>query len=106
MKTLTTLKLSTLALLALMSTGLLAIGAPPGFPVFYHEIGYPALLKGDKIRINDRILTLSPTVKVVLEDKKAGKIADVNSSRKVGIELIEINKRTLVDRITLLPEKP
>ena len=74
-------------------------------PAFYPEMGAIEMLGDNQVRINDEIYLLSPTVKVMLADNTAGTLSDVRTGTLVGLDLITINRRQLVDRITILPAR-
>jgi|GEM_PF-3436904 len=74
-------------------------------PAIYPEMGMIEMVGDKQVRINDKIYTLSPTVKVMLADNTEGSLSDVSSGIVVGLDLIKINRRQLVDRITILPDR-
>ncbi len=73
-------------------------------PVFYEVIGNISSLDNNLIRINDRVLKISPTVKVILKNKRPGNLSDLGSNDFVGIDLITINNKLLIDTIYILPQ--
>lgn len=71
---------------------------------FYEVIGQIESIQSNTMKISDRVYRISPTVKVILKNKKSGKISDLASNTFVGINLITINNQALIDTIYVLPK--
>lgn len=56
------------------------------------------------ITISDSRFKLLPTVKVILKDKKPGKVSDLKKGDFVKLELLKVNKRKQVDTIRVVSE--
>ncbi len=69
---------------------------------FYPMMGRVGFIDKDRIIINDMSFRLSPTLKVILPNKKTGKLGDVTLKKLVGLKTIKLSKRTLVDTIYIL----
>lgn len=71
---------------------------------FYEVMGQIESIQNNSMKVSDRMYKISPTVKIILMNKKPGKISDLGSNTFVGIDLIIINNKTLVDTIHVLPK--
>lgn len=73
--------------------------------IYYPVMGVVTQIKGNKIVVNDRVVKVLPTLKVRLKNNTLGQFSDVKVGQLVGMSLVTINSRRLVDTITILPDR-
>ena len=95
--------ISLVCLSAALSLPSMAVKAE--FLEFYSMIGKVTAISQQKIVVGDGTLRLSPTLKFKNKNNPLKRISKVDVGDFVGINTIMINKRILVDTITLLPER-
>jgi hypothetical protein len=71
----------------------------------YPVMGYIDSITKTKLRVNDMLFRLSPTLKVILKDSSPGKLGDLKKETYIGATTITINRRILIDTIYVLPDR-
>ncbi len=69
----------------------------------YAASGPIGSLTEKKIRVNDILLRLSPTVKVMLPGNKQGTLASLTVGDNVGVKMLKYQGKAYVDYIYYLP---
>ena len=72
---------------------------------FYSAVGKVTAIYGNKITVNDNVTLVLPTVKIILRNKTLGKLSDVKVGSLVGMSMLTIHNRQLIDTIELLPDR-
>ncbi len=86
--------------LMLFSSLALSSGPPPVKPA--EMVGPVNDISQNKIIVADRVVALSPTVKVVMKSGRKASLSDVKIGRMVALETFTLGKRLLVDKIILI----
>ncbi len=68
------------------------------------DSGFVNEIDRDFIQLNDQHFRISPTVKVILKNRKPGTIDMIKPNDWVKVKVITINKRDLVDKIWVMPK--
>jgi len=86
----------------LFSSSVLAV-QPGWYPQRYDWVGVVDEVNRNTIYIDDREFKISPTLKYATEHDRNASIRQLKKGLLVGINVLTINKRNLVDRIWLIP---
>jgi len=88
---------------SLFSSSLLA-ELPSWYPQDYDMVGIVDEVNAKTIFIDDNKIWISPTLKYATEKSSNASIRQLKKGFLVGINILTINNRNLVDRIWLIPE--
>lgn len=77
---------------------------PNWYPQNYDWVGVIDEVNKNTIFIDDSKFQISPTLKYLTEKTNNAAIRDLKKGLLVGINVLTINNRNLVDRIWLIPE--
>jgi hypothetical protein len=88
---------------SLFSSSLLA-ELPSWYPQDYDLVGIVDEVNAKTIYIDDNKIAISPTIKYATENNSNASIRQLKKGLLVGVNILTINNRNLVDRIWLIPE--
>lgn len=77
---------------------------PKWYPQSFDSYGIIDTISSNSISIEKRQFILSPTAKVSTVDSKVSDIGQIKPGQTIGVDIITINNRKLVDHIWLIPE--
>jgi len=93
---------ATLIAALLFSSSVLA-ELPGWYPKNFDLVGFVDQLSTNSIFIDDRRFVISPTAQFSTPDNKTANLNQLSVKDMIGVQIITINNRRLVDRIWLIP---